>query len=240
VQDADNLAWKLTAVLRGEAPEALLSSYHEERSYATDENILNSTRSTDFITPKSPVSRMFRDAVLTLAKHHAFARALVNSGRLSVPAVLADSSLVTEDPKWQDGLPAGAPCDDAPVVVDGKEGWLLEQLGNRFVLLVAGSSEPSSNQALLDRWRAALQTVSPHIEVLLLVPGPAAVPARSSSAAFIVDVEGLAKRRYAAQAGYALLIRPDQHIAARFTNADIEGVRAALARALCLAAESTQ
>jgi 3-(3-hydroxy-phenyl)propionate hydroxylase len=68
VQDADNLAWKLAAVLQGQAPDALLDSYASEREYAADENIRNSTRATDFITPKSEVSRLFRDAVLELTK----------------------------------------------------------------------------------------------------------------------------------------------------------------------------
>ena len=63
MQDIDNLAWKLAAVLRGDAPESLIDSYHEERAYAADDNILNSTRSTDFITPKNAASRRFRDAV---------------------------------------------------------------------------------------------------------------------------------------------------------------------------------
>src|SRR5207253_4713902 len=49
VQDAENLAWKLACVLQGRAPEALLDSYGAEREYAADENILNSTRATDFI-----------------------------------------------------------------------------------------------------------------------------------------------------------------------------------------------
>src|SRR4030095_7224257 len=97
VQDAENLAWKLAAVLQHQAPGTLLDSYGHEREYAADENILNSTRATDFITPKSEVSRLFRDAVLELAKAHAFARTLVNSGRLSVPATLLTSALNTPD-----------------------------------------------------------------------------------------------------------------------------------------------
>ncbi len=80
VQDADNLGWKLAAVLREEAPDRLLDSYADEREYAADENIPHSTRATDFITPKSEVSRLFRDAVLALAKEHAFARSLVTAG----------------------------------------------------------------------------------------------------------------------------------------------------------------
>ncbi|NIC39886.1 FAD-dependent monooxygenase, partial [Aquabacterium sp. A08] len=57
VQDADNLAWKLDWLLKGWAGPELLASYGPEREYAADENILNSTRATDFITPKSEISR---------------------------------------------------------------------------------------------------------------------------------------------------------------------------------------
>jgi len=74
IQDADNLVWKLELVMKGLAPDRLLDSYDEERTFAADENLQNSTRSTDFITPKSGVSRTFRDAVLSLAKRHPFAR----------------------------------------------------------------------------------------------------------------------------------------------------------------------
>ncbi len=66
VQDTDNLAWKLAAVLEGQAPPALLATYGLEREAAADENLLNSTRSTDFITPKSRASRTIRDAALSL------------------------------------------------------------------------------------------------------------------------------------------------------------------------------
>jgi 3-(3-hydroxy-phenyl)propionate hydroxylase len=57
VQDTDNLVWKLKLVMDGKAPATLLDTYSEERGHAADENILNSTRSTDFITPKSESAR---------------------------------------------------------------------------------------------------------------------------------------------------------------------------------------
>src|SRR5918911_2584365 len=66
VQDAENLAWKLALVLAGKAPASLLESYDAERISAADENILNSTRSTDFITPKTPMARALRDSVLDM------------------------------------------------------------------------------------------------------------------------------------------------------------------------------
>ncbi len=135
VQDAENLAWKLAAVLRGDAPPSLLVTYAIEREHAADENILNSTRATDFITPKSEVSRLFRDAVLQLSKHHAFARRLVNSGRLSVPAHLRESPLNTPDEDVFSGpIQPGSPAVDAPL----RTGWLLRQLSAGFTLAFHG------------------------------------------------------------------------------------------------------
>ena len=52
IQDVDNLGWKLAAVLNGASP-ALIDSYNTERVQAADENILNSARTTNFMTPKS-------------------------------------------------------------------------------------------------------------------------------------------------------------------------------------------
>ena len=75
----------------------LLETYGSEREYAADDNIKQSTRSTDFITPKSEISHVFRRAVLDLARQHPFARRLVNSGRLSTATYLPTSPLHTED-----------------------------------------------------------------------------------------------------------------------------------------------
>lgn len=88
IQDVDNLVWKLAMVIRGEAPASLVATYDEERIHGADENILNSSRSTAFMTPKTGMERIFRDSVLGLAGEHAFARRLVNSGRLSQPCSL--------------------------------------------------------------------------------------------------------------------------------------------------------
>ena len=59
VQDLDNLGWKLAAVLRGDAPPALIETYSEERTHGSAENILNSSRATNFMTPKSPIEALF-------------------------------------------------------------------------------------------------------------------------------------------------------------------------------------
>lgn len=133
--DIDNLGWKLDLVMRGEAGNALLESYNDEAIATADENILNSTRSTDFLTPKTLASKAFRDAVLELAETEAFARPFVNSGRLSTAIHYPHSGLNTLDIQvWSGGIAPGSPALDAPA----KGAWLLSHLGGRFVLLAHG------------------------------------------------------------------------------------------------------
>jgi 3-(3-hydroxy-phenyl)propionate hydroxylase len=196
----------------------LLDSYATEREYAADENIRNSTRATDFITPKSEVSRLFRDAVLELAKRHAFARTLVNSGRLSVPATLHGSPLNTVDADAFNGrMVPGAVAADAPITLaDGRNGWLLRELGSSaFTALVFGEGEPAERSA------RALAEADASLRVLRL---PIAD-----------DQNALAAQRYDAQPGTVYLLRPDQHVCARWRAPSSSAIRAALARALARA-----
>ncbi|MEM9384747.1 MAG: FAD-dependent monooxygenase [Pseudomonadota bacterium] len=139
VADADNLAWKLSAVLGGASPQ-LIDTYNEEAVITADENILNSTRSTDFMTPKSAASLALRDAVLALAADHPFARPFVNSGRLSTPVHYPQGALVAPDrDAWAGGIAPGSPAVDARL----GDGWLLNRLGGQWKLLTAGSTEGS-------------------------------------------------------------------------------------------------
>jgi 3-(3-hydroxy-phenyl)propionate hydroxylase len=226
VQDADNLGWKLDHVLRGEGGDALLDSYGWERECAADENLLNSTRSTDFITPKSEISKLFRNSVLQLAGSHEFARRLVNSGRLSVPATLHGSPLNTPDLDIFEGAAApGAPALDAAVQIQGKDAWLLRQLGGNFQLLIYG------DQVAPELNNCALQKV-------LVVPKDS-LPRPSGTTLILHDHRGAFAKRYDATAGNAWLIRPDQHISARWRRPDADLVAAAHARATGRLTESS-
>jgi 3-(3-hydroxy-phenyl)propionate hydroxylase len=205
VQDAENLAWKLALVLAGRAPDALLDSYDSERVFAADENISHSTRSTDFISPKGAMTVAFRDAVLDLARHHPFARALVNSGRLSRPTVLAESPLGTPDAdEFAGAMAPGAACADSPL---GGGDWLLRRLRGGFTGLHFGDTPPPAAAALAD--------------------GP--VPVRTLS---VGPAPPVLAERYDARPGTYYLIRPDQHVAGRWRRFDPAAVAAALRRAL--------
>ena len=224
VQDTDNLLWKLQLVLQGKAPEALLDSYSQERTFAADENLLNSTRATDFMTPKSRAAKVLRDAVLSLAEQWPMGRALVNSGRLSVPALLTASPLNTPDTDAFDGwMVPGAPLDDAPVRAGGRAGWLLPHTGQGFVLLLFGTPDAAQRQTLEALARGAIP-----VQTMLVLPagrvGPSDLP-------WLEDAESWLTRRFDARPGTACLVRPDQHVAARWRHLDAVAVRAALARA---------
>jgi 3-(3-hydroxy-phenyl)propionate hydroxylase len=238
IQDADNLVWKLKAVLDGHAPEALLDSYSAERGAAADENILHSTRSTDFITPRSAASRALRDAVLTLAREHPFARGLVNSGRLSVPTHLVDSPLNTPDHEaWDCAVAPGSPLPDAPVRQgghDGQDGWLLRHTGGAFQLLLFEPTPASlgkAQRALI----GALAALTPPVHTLLLcerdAPNEGPAQALPAACTLLLDTRHRAAQRLDASPGSAVLLRPDQHLAARWRVPTLEAVQAALARA---------
>ena len=200
IQDVDNLIWKLALVVKGEAQQSLIDTYDEERIHGADENILNSSRATGFMTPKSEMERIFRDAVLDLAGEHEFARKLVNSGRLSRPCSLAGLSL--QGP----GEGVGQAMTDAPV----EGGWLLDHFGGRFAVMAVKADLPEGLPDEIGR-------------VLVATDGT-----RRDDATILNDAEGLVVRRYGA--GTVWLVRPDQHLAARFDNPSAAEIVAAYER----------
>lgn len=183
IQDVDNLGWKLAAILQQRAAASLLQSYEEERSFGADENIRNSARATRFMTPKSAMERIFRDAVLDLAKRENFARKLVNSGRLSVPCSLNGLSLQRDG----DDPMIGCACPDAPLDEDGRAGWLLERLQQQDI--------NACKLLLPDHWDSP---AVPGVEIIKI--------ARPGS---------FYRQRFG---DAATLLRPDQHILARYAS----------------------
>jgi len=205
LQDTDNLAWKLKLIIDGKSPITLLDSYDAERVHGAEENILNSSRSTDFITPKSDISRIFRDAVLDLSERYEATRPMVNSGRLSVPCTYDGSPLNGPDcDRMPERTRPGSPMVDAPV----PGGWLLDQLGTAFHLLTIDHDAPDT-------------------------VGVEGIQLKRLALSSTDDADGYLKQRYLGDAGAAVyLIRPDQHVAARWDHYDEAAVNAALLKAI--------
>ena len=215
LQDVDNLVWKLDLVLNGLAEPGFIDTYDDERIYGADENITNSSRSTDFMTPKSATSLAFRDATLELAQDFAFARSIVNPGRLSKPCTLDGSPLNTEDEdEFNDKQRPGSPCMDAPVSVSGKEGWFLNQVGERFVGLYFRKDDEE-----LQGEFSTLSNGDIKIDVICVGDEPGDIN----------DKGGLLAQHYDATPGTFYLLRPDQHVAARWRHFQLGKVQRALA-----------
>jgi 3-(3-hydroxy-phenyl)propionate hydroxylase len=207
LEDAENLAWKLDRVLRGVSPERLLESYHIERSAAADENIRESTRSTDFMAPTTNQEARLRKAVLALAKETEFGKRMINGGRLSVPSTYETPLSTPDADAWTAGPRPGSSMPDAPLTgSDGKPGYLTDAFiaaGTRFTML-----------AFTD---GVAPDLPDDIGVIRIGDGGFADPA------------GLLRTRYDAAPGSAYLLRPDGYVAARFRRPTRASVEAALA-----------
>lgn len=151
VTDADNLAWKLGAVLRGRAGARLLESYNEERLEAAQQNVQVTNRTARFLRPADGIERRFREAVIGLARQYPFARQLVNTGRMAVANPYSHSSVCGKSGglsvqnvffRWQDGS-------------QGCVNDLLQWADGQLLLLVFGDQSPLARQRLADLSRQA-------------------------------------------------------------------------------------
>jgi 3-(3-hydroxy-phenyl)propionate hydroxylase len=221
VQDAENLAWKLQLVRQGLADVSLLTTYSDERGCAADENILVSTRTTDFVTPKTAMSLTFRDAVLTLAQRHPFARALVNSGRLSVASRYSRSDLNTPDVDEfaTSAVRLGDPAADVRLERPGSGAvWLMRELPAEFTVIFFGSSSDAQSLDI-----TSAHGFNPGVRLIAICPAGTGGP--------LTDSHGGFAKTYDAVPGTAYLFRPDRHLAARWRTPDADSIDAALSRA---------
>jgi len=210
LDDADNLAWKLAAVLQGSGADALLDSYSRERVQAFHVNADSARRSTEFMSPPSRGFDVLREAALSLAAEHRDIAELINP-RQTAAVAYAESPLSTPDADaWQSGPAPGEVLPEA--AVGGPVGHVTEAVGPGFVLLHFGAPPAWDDLGIR------------------IVPVLAKADARWPQA--LVDGSGQFARSFDATEGSAYLLRPDGHVAARWKRADAASVRAAWQRAL--------
>ena len=135
-----------------------------------------------------------------------------------MPTTHRASALSTPDrDAFTGAMVPGAPAADAPVESAGQSGWLLDRLGGRFELVLF-----DTNDADTDRFATELRE---DLRVTRIRERP------GGREGDLHDAVGLAAQRYDARPGTAYLLRPDQHVAARWRAPTIAEVRAALKRA---------
>ncbi|MDI1261872.1 MAG: FAD-dependent oxidoreductase, partial [bacterium] len=215
IQDADNLGWKLALVLEGKAGPALLDSYDGERRAAAVENISITSRSARFLAPQSPFERRMRDVVLELSREHAFARTIVNTGRLSMPNRYPASTMIGA---------GGGFCLPNSRLVDGSgASTSLSEVMRSLGSAALGLYLPRQG---VDPSRAAISGIGgeglPYF-VRTLGTG------QGAERCGLIDVSGHLAALTGARAGDLIIVRPDLYCAGVVRNATAAAAEAALA-----------
>jgi 3-(3-hydroxy-phenyl)propionate hydroxylase len=217
-QDAQALGWRLAFVVKGVSPASLLQTYSTERVGAAREIIDEAGKSTRFMTPPTRGFRLLRDAVLSLSLTQAFVRPLYH-WRTSRPHAYRNSSLNAQgddDHLFTNGPACGEPPQNVRL---GTDDYLLDHLDHGFALLYAVDADAHMNGlplAILGEIDRARQQGIP-IKVLPIGQTP------------IPDANGQLRKQYGLDTpGAAYLLRPDQHVCARWKNLGAERLRAAL------------
>jgi len=217
IADADNLAWKLAAVQRGRAAPQLLDSYHDERHEAAQQNVLVTNRTARFLRPGTPVEKLFRDAALSLARQHLFARQFVNTGRMAVANPYTRSSACH-------GTGGISVQNVAFEWADGSRGEvndLLRWADGRLLVLLFGGASASA----LQRMRALAES-APVCCVQVVGAGE-----RAGAREFVRDPRGHLQGACHVFGHAWALVRPDSYVAATGESVDASLVHA-ISRAL--------
>jgi 3-(3-hydroxy-phenyl)propionate hydroxylase len=113
---------------------------------------------------------------------------------------------------------------------EGQDAWLLDQLGNRFVLLAFADRADAGGASLeaLHAQVATLAALPVPVQLIWVTAHGGAAPAGMTA---LHDRDGLVAQRLDARPGSAYLIRPDQHVAARWRAFQMDALAAAMQRA---------
>jgi 3-(3-hydroxy-phenyl)propionate hydroxylase len=227
VADADNLAWKLAAVLQGKADPLLLDSYNDERLEAAQQNVCVTNRTARFLRPADGTERLFRQAAIGLAKQYPFARSLINTGRMAVANPYSHSSACTYAP----GSAAGQSVQNVRFAwADGSRGCindLLDWAAGDLLVLVFGDLSPAALQRLR---RLCLDAPVRSVQVL----GPEAV---AQAQEHVRDPQGHLQGACHVFGHAWALVRPDGYLAA--TGESVNGqLVSAIERSLGLRGET--
>jgi 3-(3-hydroxy-phenyl)propionate hydroxylase len=225
-QDAQSLGWHLAFVIQGLAGPSLLSNHSRERVGAAREIIEEAGKSTRFMTPPTRGFQLLRDAVLSLSLTQEFVRPLYH-WRTSRPHEYTHSMLNSrgdDNALFTQGPGHGAPPQNIRL---GNDHFLLDELGGGFDLIYF-TDAPAIPQEL----QISIKTIQGRGIPLRVTAVSSGHPVDGADQT-LTYANGHFRQRYGVQAsGGAYLLRPDQHVCARWLTLEPSRLEAAFFDAL--------
>ena len=197
VQDVHNLAWKIAAVLRGQADDALLDSYHAER------RPLAETITRAALANAMSMGRTTRQSGAVLPR-----REFLNEQGLiyglcyeSMPVIPDGTPPVEVTDPVTEYVPSARPGSRAPHVWlqrGGEQLSTIDLFGSHFVLLAGRDG---------DAWRQAIHQIVPS--------WPPLIGFTVGGKEDLIDPDGNWHEAYGVETDGAVLVRPDGYVALR-------------------------
>jgi len=225
-QDSQSLAWHLAFVIKGLASKKLLANFSAERVGAAREIIDEAGKSTRFMAPPKGGFQLLRDAALSLSLSQEFVRPLYH-WRTSRPHEYTESVINSQgddNALFTAGPAHGAPPQNIRLAPND---YLLDHVGGGFDLLyfTEAAAIPAPLLDVVNTARAK------GVPIKVIAVG-AAQPVAGADLT-LADADGHFRERYGVQAsGAGYLLRPDQHVCARWLTLDATRLQAALKTAL--------
>lgn len=199
LQDAHNLAWKLTLAARGLAHESLLESYEAERRPVGLDMVESTSRALNTVLAHGEVKPAMRETQLLVAYRDS--------------PIVADEcgDIAPELPAPGDRVPeAGGLTED---FIGHRQRLAAHIGGGRHALVdyFAGDFDDAPFADAVDAWRSALGAASNALRIVAL--GTAA--GASERYRTLVDSAGEFAARFGARSGMVWAVRPDGHIGFR-------------------------
>ncbi len=215
LQDAENLAWKLALVIKGQSDHSILDSYSDERVASAREICDEAGKSTRMMDPPSEGYKIMRDVILTFSLSDDFCSEMLH-WRTSRSHEYLDSRLNAPDDdnaQFDGGIPDGVVAQNIHL---GPDEFLFDHFRFQHTLLVFSSFEGEAPDAGQLEHRDKVRVIS----IGGGITG-ADVDLAEASERFI--------RKYDVHAGGMYLLRPDMHVCGRWKGTDLSGANTTLA-----------
>jgi 2-polyprenyl-6-methoxyphenol hydroxylase-like FAD-dependent oxidoreductase len=209
IQDAFNLCWKLATVIKGDAGDALLNSYHAERQPIGKQVIDFTSTLTKLGTLKGP-ARLLRDAIVRVVGH------LPPAVRVMASNIAETNIAYKNSPVTLSAGPRHAKVSAGQHVLHITEPALQKQLS------LASSAGNLGHTILTIAGKGPAPAAGPAGQTQVLITSDD-TPLGGYNAV-VADPKGLVGKRYGLKNGGRIVVRPDGYIGAVTELDDHNGI----------------